>query len=296
MAKEQINEAISGVEKNYNAHRQFYPNGDTEKREAELKKIFTNSEYRCFLNQLRYDKIMPLVQDCDRWLTLGDYCGEEAAWLAPHCKAVIASDICTSYLEVAQLMGYIVSYSQQNAEAMTFENHDFDFVLCRESLHHFPRPYLAVYEMLRCAKKGIIINEPLDPLSKYPPLLFLCNVLDTRKHPIRSFGVWKNRFSFETVGNYIYKVSQREFEKLAMGIGLPAVAFCYSNDSCVNFLSDIKKTRRQLRKRNLLSALRIVPYQTLTAVLFKETPDEETVNRLWQKGYAYYELPPNPYL
>jgi hypothetical protein len=180
---------------------------------------------------------------------------------------------------------------------MTFENNGFDFVACRESYHHFPRPYIAVYEMLRCARKGVVVNEPVDPLLKMPLLLFLCNMLDTKKNPVRSFRIWKNRFSFEIVGNYVYKVSQREFEKLAMGAGLPAVAFCYSNSSYVDFSSpSVKKIKRKLFYKDVLAKLKIIPYTTLTSVLFKEVPDEQTINNLRKAGYYYYALPPNPFI
>jgi len=288
------------LEKSYEAHQCQYEQKDffseKEQKLLRLKEIYTTTKEREFMNVRRYEKLKPLLDKEDEWLTIGDHYGEEAKWLTPFCKKVLPADINITYLELAQQEKYIKAYSQQNVEKMTFEDNTFDFILCRESYHHFPRPYIAVYEMLRCVKKGVVITEPLDMMLKMPFLLFLCNILDTKKAPKRSAGIWKNRFSFETVGNYIYKVSPREFEKIAMGIGLPAVAFHYSNDSCVNLSSDIKKTNRVLRRKNLLSKMKIIPYQTLTAVLFKEMLDETTKTALRENGYFYYELPQNPYL
>jgi hypothetical protein len=52
-------------------------------------------------------------------------------------------------------------------------------------------------------------------------------------HPLSSRKL-KNRFSFGIVGNYVYKVSLREFEKLAMGMGLSVVA-CVKTNSVLEF-------------------------------------------------------------
>ncbi|MDR1896790.1 MAG: class I SAM-dependent methyltransferase [Prevotellaceae bacterium] len=273
--------------KSYDAHqhwleKRFEKNQIIEQLKeiyATIKKLDTNPVYA---------HLLPLLQKKDTWLTMGDSYGTDATRIAPLCKEALPADIGVAFLEIAQKEGFIKAYSQQNAEKMTFEDNTFDFFLCRETYHHFPRPYIAVYEMLRCAKKGIVISEPLDPIFKMPFLLFLCNILDTKKMPLRSRKFWKNRFSFEIVGNYVYKVSQREFEKIAMGIGLPAVAFYYFNG--------VEKNNIKSVLRNILTKLRIIPYQRLVAVLFKELPDEKTKENLRKKGYYYYELPQNPYL
>ena len=57
-----------------------------------------------------------------------------------------------------------------------------------------------------------------------PLLLFLKNVLDLF-NPFLINKIWKNRFSWEKVGNYVFKISDREVEKIAMGLGLPCIAF-----------------------------------------------------------------------
>jgi ubiquinone/menaquinone biosynthesis C-methylase UbiE len=239
-----------------------------------------------------YSHLLPLLQKKDTWLSMGDCYGTDATRIAPLCKEALPTDIDIAFLEIAQQEGFIKAYSQQNAEKMTFEDNTFDFVLCREAYHHFPRPYIAVYEMLRCVKKGVVIQEPVDPMLKMPFFLYLCNILDTKKRPLRSRKFWKNRFTFEFVGNYVYKVSQREFEKIAMGIGLPAVAFYYSNKTHIHE----GKNKTIWVIRNILSKLKIIQYHMLVTVLFKELPDEKTKENLREKGYYYYELPKNPYL
>ena len=76
---------------------------------------------------------------------------------------VHATDISDMLLREAAATGYIKSFSRENAESLSFGDGEFDFVLCKESYHHFPRPMIALYEMIRVAGTGVILMEPTDP-------------------------------------------------------------------------------------------------------------------------------------
>ncbi|WP_158308790.1 methyltransferase domain-containing protein [Desulfocurvibacter africanus] len=76
---------------------------------------------------------------------------------------------------------FIPEYSVENAEKLSFANGSYDYLLCKEAFHHFPRPMIALYEMLRVARKGIVLIEPND------------NGAD----------------GFEECGNYVYSLSRR---------------------------------------------------------------------------------------
>jgi len=283
-------------EKSYSQHQLQYEESGLSLTKGQiiesLQKIYAETPENAISKATRYSKIFSLLQKGDKWLTMGDHFGEEARLLSSFGITVTASDINVTYLEVAKQENFINDYAWQNAEKMTFADNSFDYVFCRDSYHHFPRPYIAVYEMLRCASKAVIIDEPLDPLSKSSLLLLLCNLLDTRKHPINSRRLWKNRFSFETVGNYVYKVSPREFEKLAMGMGLPAIAFHFSNSS-----NNMLGTKSVLKRMySFLSKIKLIPCTTMATVLFKELPNESLKQKLYAGGWTYYELPKNPYI
>ena len=158
--------------------------------------------------------------------------------------------------------------------------------------------------MIRVAKKGVYLVEPLDVLTKMPILLFLKNILD-RFNPLLINKVWKNRFSWETVGNYVFKISEREIEKIAMGIGLPCIAF-----KKVNILTNIKENTKKVPvdkklKRKIflkikfldfLGYLHIIPYNMLCSLIFKEVPSQEIIYDLKKMGYTVINLPENPYL
>ena len=65
-------------------------------------------------------------------------------------------------LEIGNKIGFINNYSEENAEDLSFNDESFDYVLIKEAFHHFPRPWIALYEAFRVCKKGIVLIEPND--------------------------------------------------------------------------------------------------------------------------------------
>jgi SAM-dependent methyltransferase len=55
-----------------------------------------------------------------------------------------------------------VRYELADVQALPFPERHFDLVLCKESLHHTPRPVLGLYEMLRVCRHAAILIEPWD--------------------------------------------------------------------------------------------------------------------------------------
>ncbi len=239
------------------------------------------------------------------WLTVGDGYGRDAYYLLKRQCTATASDISATFLPLAKAEGLITDYAVENVEHLTYVDNSFDYVLCKESYHHFPRPYLGVYEMLRVCRKGVVLIEPHDPISRMPLLLALRNTLD-RINPSLLQRIWKNRYSFEEVGNYVFKLSEREIEKLSMGINLPAVAFKGINNNYYHpstaptpaetTSGAFRRIRSKLLRDNLLSRAGLVPYQLLCAIIFKTPPSKESICRLKDNGFTYHALPKNPYL
>lgn len=261
--------------------------------------------YRLAAAPLKY--LEPFLDSKKVWLTVGDYSGVEANYLLGKGQHVTASDISDAVLQIAKAEGLIHDYSKQNVEHLTFDDGSFDYVMCKEAFHHFPRAYLGLYEMIRVSRIAtIMVTEPIDILSKMSVLLFVKNILD-KINPQLINGIWKNRFSWETVGNYVFKVSEREIEKIAMGIGLPCIAFKhytnYASHQQVDGLMDIplnKKVygniKRKLALRSFISSIGIVPHGSICTILFKEQPSETLKQTLKNRGFVTLQLPPNPYL
>jgi hypothetical protein len=240
-------------------------------------------------------------------LTVADYNGLEANYLLQQGQKVMASDISDALLKEVKAGGLISGYSKQNVEKLTYRDNAFDYVMCKEAFHHFPRAYVGLYEMIRVSRMAaILVTEPIDILSKMSLLVLIKNICD-RINPLLINKFWKNRFSWETVGNYVYKVSEREIEKIAMGMGLPYIAFkryeIFATHTPIDGLSDVPLNRKLYRKikmklaiRSLISSLGIIPHSSLCCIVFKEHPSEEIVKKMKDKGFITIQLPSNPYL
>jgi 2-polyprenyl-3-methyl-5-hydroxy-6-metoxy-1,4-benzoquinol methylase len=257
-----------------------------------------------WLQDLFFSCLTPLLSSEKMgWLTVGDAYGLDAEYLLKKGMNACATDLNPDFLEVASEMGIVNDYAIQNAEQITYDDGTFDYVLCKESFHHFPRPYSALYEMIRVARRGVVIIEPHDPIAKMPLLLYLMNL--TQFMPSIQQRIWKNRFSFEPVGNFVYKVSEREFEKFAAGLNLPVVAFKYINPNFyhpgnitkVPILLDLTFLKLSAKKLLLdcLTRLKLIPGQVLATIVFKQMPTENTIATLKKAGYKVVRIPKNPY-
>ncbi len=250
------------------------------------------------------EQVKTLFSAGNKWLTVGDGVGTDANYLISQNLDVLATDISDSVLRMAAKQGLINEFKIENAEKLSFSDQTFDYVVCKEAYHHFPRPYIALYEMLRVAKQAVVLMEPQDPILKMPLLLMLSNIFNKfDKHLLRKF--WKNQYSFETVGNFVYKISEREIEKIAIGMNFRYVAFKglhdYYNGSAKfgetpidqGYFSSIK---RKIKFRNFISKLGLFPFQNLCVIIFKNNPDPTLIEKLKTDGFDVYHLPENPYI
>ena len=261
--------------------------------------------YKLIADPLKY--LTPFFNSKKSWLTIGDYNGLEANYLLQRNQNVIASDLSDAMLKEAKSEGLIREYSKQNVERLTYDDNSFDYVVCKEAFHHFPRAYLGLYEMIRVSTTAaILITEPIDILSKMSLLVLIKNICD-KIDPLFINRFWKNRFSWETVGNYVFKVSEREIEKIAMGMGLPYIAFKrydnFKSHEKIEGMYDVpinqklyKKIKLKLAMRSLISSLGIIPHGSLCCVIFKEQPGETVVQGMNDLGFITLQLPENPYL
>ncbi len=294
----------------YDAHSNWYekqfPNKDLQNETIQRwldDKRLGNINY--WLHKRMFALADPLCADPSKtWLTVGDGYGIDANYFFDKGLDVTASDISGTFLPLARQKNLLEKYAVENVEKLSFGNDSFDYVFCKESYHHFPRPYLGVYEMLRVARHGIVLIEPQDPISKIPLLLALRNILD-RFETSALRRIWKNQYSFEEVGNYVFKLSVREMEKLSNGIGIPAMAVkginnnFYSsevhNQKADNSSAVFRKIKRKQRLLDLLCSLSIIPEQVLCVIIFKKVPDIKVRESMEQNGYKFYHFPKNPY-
>lgn len=248
--------------------------------------------------------LQPLIERgrAKSWLTVGDgRFGTDAHHLiAAGVADVTATDLSDELLRIGAERGFIGKFAAQNAEALTLPDESFDFVYSKECYHHLPRPYLAVYEMLRVCREAAVLTEPNDPAASGRRLFTALK---------RLLGKPADDHAFEPVGNYIYSMSEREVEKLMLGVGLRYCAFAYMNDCYIEGVAFVPasggtpKDRRMRAKvkgviaaKNALCKLGLRPRDIVTAVLFKRKPDAATMDAMRAAGFVVKELPENPYV
>lgn len=255
-------------------------------------------------HQRLYGCLDPLLMDEGAtWVTIGDgRFGKDSWYIAEKGREVVATDLDDSLLSAAREMGLIARYSQQNAEALSFADASFDYVFCKDSYHHFPRPMLALYEMLRVASKAVVLIEPNDRYISYSLLLNIWTTVINRLLSLVKRGI--RRFNFEEFGNFVYSISRREMEKIAMGMNYRYLAFKGMNDSYtfgVEFEKTaangklFRKVRFRIRVQDMLQKLRVIDSVMLTAIIFKDAPADAMLQQLKRAGYEIVELPVNPY-
>lgn len=161
----------------------------------------------------------------DSVLTIGDHFARDAAYLKRKFGAyAVASDLNTEGIRQAQEDGYVDGVVDINVEDISYDSSSFSLVFAKESFHHFPRPMLGLYEMLRVARDGICLIEPHDVIPH--------NVYNHMSTKVReqesSASSWRD--DYEIVGNYKYLLSIREVCKAAWALRLPAVIYQGFND------------------------------------------------------------------
>jgi ubiquinone/menaquinone biosynthesis C-methylase UbiE len=134
--------------------------GLTEERAAELRE--------------RVRRFVPLTGG-ERALDAGTGTGALAFALAPLVREVVGVDTATELLEEARrrapaAAGGNVEFREGDAMALPFGDGEFDLAGSLKTLHHLPRPELAVAELVRVTRPGgllLVVDQiaPMDPIS-----------------------------------------------------------------------------------------------------------------------------------
>lgn len=244
-----------------------------------------------------YGFINPLLLSYpkNKWITIGDgRYGHEAHYIENMGGEVIATDLAISRLKIAKSANYITRYKKENAENLSFKENSYDFVLCKESYHHLPRPTLALYEMLRVAKKAVVLIEPNDVIRRQFNWKQLFGIEDIRNYVNK----------FETSGNYVYGITRREIEKIALGLGLTEVSFAGFDDVYIHGVEEeslaptgplLRIIKIKLWLLNILYLLGLRDRSLLSVIIWKSPPSSSIQKSLLDQGYSTVKLPRNPF-
>lgn len=233
----------------------------------------------------------------ETWLTIGDgRWGLDSIRLRERGVAsALPTSIDEGTLRIAKERGVIPGYAIENAERLSFPDASFDYVFCKEAYHHFPRPMLALYEMLRVARAGVILVEPNDRSGSIASRIM--SVVKGRPHA--------DSQSYEEVGNFIHTISAREIEKVAIGVDAAQLALKPYNDHWIPGVDlepadprrapIFRRVLRRIRLLDVLCALRLEGPNVLMAAILLRPLAPEAARRMRSRGWRVIDLPRNPH-
>ena len=227
------------------------------------------------------------------WVTIGDgRFADNAHYL--HEKGlteVIATSITEENLIWSRDNNYIKKFKIENAENLSFQDKSIDFILCKESYHHFPRPPIALYEMMRVAKQAIILIEPLDDNKLFNFFKKFIKLL------IRGKG--QGDFIFEPSGNFLYRISLKELKKILFAIGGYNFAFKglndfyiakFENKSCKTYNIANIITKFAIFFQNILTKINLLGYG-LCSIIIYEKNNKNLEGVLINSGFKIFKIP-----
>ena len=204
----------------------------------------------------------------------------------------------------------IPQYFPKNALLNKTGYESFDYVLIKEAFHHFPRPWIALYEAFRVCKKGVILIEPNDQLTNRSNFLskFFKKIINIIKR-IKNIPSNKDCYSFEEVGNFIYTTNNRELEKFLLGMHYRHIGLIELNDHYIRGVEYIVFSNKQILNRikiisfkslvyfkEFLTRIKLINNSLNINILFKETPNRNLIKKMRANKWNYKILPLNPYL
>lgn len=263
------------------SHFQYDRHGDHWRDVATSGRSGAPSHVDDWRHNRMYAALDPFIRPGENWLTVGDgRFGRDGRYIMARGAEVHCSDISEDTLAIAAAEGHIANFSAQNAEALTFSDNSFDYVYCKESFHHFPRPYIALHEMFRVARKAVILTEPRDIEIDRAPFGWLLSLANRIRGKTSTH-------EFEEIGNFVYRISEREMEKFLLGMHHRHIAFKPLNDA---YLPTHRAVRRNIAIFDILHRFGIRKSRILNAALFKSPPAQKP------DGWNMRILPKNPYL
>lgn len=134
-----------------------------------------------------------------------------------------------------------VRYELADVQALPWPTGHFDLVLCKESLHHTPRPVQGLYEMLRVCRLAAILIEPWDCVGvRALERLGLTTRFERGQH-----------LNVGGRDNHVFRWSRRGLESLLRSLYLDSG---WQADVTVGWMSGRAQLRRPRGLRRLASA------------------------------------------
>ena len=309
------NKPLSEIQKDYMNNDALKP-----ERGAIHESWFDENTIDFWRHKRMYQTITPFVEKFKdaTWVTIGDgRFGLDSIRLKKlfGIKSILATDISENMLEISKQKGLIDAYKVENAEHLSFADNSFDVVFCKETFHHFPKPFMGLYEMIRVCKEAVILIEPAEKIYT--------NDVKSKKYLKSAFKLFFSKLIFkqylpylpskysvshgyEDAGNYIYTVSIRELERLIHGMDLGDLAFKKFSDFYIKGCefeegipgNPMMKEMNELLEQDLKLTESLPEYyqpNMVTAILFKNKIDESLRSSMISAGFHFVDKLENPY-
>jgi ubiquinone/menaquinone biosynthesis C-methylase UbiE len=232
------------------------------------------------------------------WLTIGD--GGADSWILRNngAKAVTASSISDARLKKAKELGFLhdIEVRALNAERLELPNASFDFVLCTQAYHHLRRAPLAFYEFMRVSRIGFVLIEPTEgPTRPLDALRALAKMLLRRRRPINDL--------FEPVGNFIYRLSERDIFRMLAAVQIRWFAIKPFNTFYLQRLASQRRDSLQARLmfqigigvQDIVSSCRLMSPGSCVVFVPSSRLAESAQGALRAANFRIVSIPDNPY-
>jgi ubiquinone/menaquinone biosynthesis C-methylase UbiE len=319
----QVGGKIMDVANKFHALQKNFFNDDLHKDERKKfhESWFNEETVDFWRHQRMYETLRPLAEYYrdKSWVSIGDgrYGLDSVRMEKLFGTKVFPTDISEEMLKKGHEIGLIKNFSIENAENLSFKDDSFDFVFCKEALHHCPRPTIALYEMIRVARIGVVIIEPLDDVTLSRPeklmkqtLKFALNTLFPSNHTLsKEYDIFNAHscHSFEDSGNYVYAISMKELEKIAHGLNLGGLAYKGFNDYYIKGCEFEKAVPENETFRKVFKIIEprnakcnkypfLYAYNMVSAIIFKHTINDTVKNNMITSGFIFPKKEINLYL
>ncbi len=305
-------------EQSYIKQSQIFSDSSNEHKEL-AETWFDETTADFWLHNRMYEAVDCITNKNSSWLTVGDgRWGLDSIRIKKRgFENVIPTDLCETLLKESKERGFINNYSVENAEKLSFEDNSFNYVFCKESYHHFPRPYIALYEMLRVASKAVFLVEPNDEpiaqsvgLKDYLRFKFqvVLSKLGMRKQlstHYRKPVLFPNK-GYEESGNYVYSISKREAQKIMQGLNYPQIVYkeinthyikgCEFEPADASKSSIFKELVETIKEEDDRCEKGWEMSNMIMIGLYKEEMSNEDRVVFQKQGFTVVDLPRNPHL
>jgi SAM-dependent methyltransferase len=189
-----------------------YYDHNVEDPEFEINRPYGESRVYRYLMDFKFARIIKLLGSSIQGSNVLIVCcgsGMDAEYAVRSGARVVALDISSGCLDRAsvraQRHGLNYALVRGDAENLPFRDGSFDYAFVHDGLHHLPTPELALTEMARVARLGIMVTEPADA--------------NVTKVLIRS-GLMK---PYEEAGNYVVRFHPQQLATLCRSLGFDRV-------------------------------------------------------------------------